>query len=103
MIRRSVIAGLATAPVALPAFAKTRFMPLFDGRSLAGWTPLGDANWAVRDGAICADKGAISFLVSSGSYRDFELIAELWVSGDANSGDLHPLHRPPPGHGGQRL
>jgi hypothetical protein len=84
--RRTLLIGAAATLCAAPAFAGTRFKPLFDGRSLAGWNPLGDANWSVADGAIVADSGAISFLVSRDSYRDFELRAEFWVSAEANSG-----------------
>jgi hypothetical protein len=86
--RRAVILGLAAASLAAPAPApaKGRFRPLFDGRDLDGWTPTGDANWAVREGVISADKGGFSFLVSKDSFRDFDLRAEFWVSHDANSG-----------------
>lgn len=84
--RRTLLIGLAASWCAAPAFAGPRFKPLFDGRSLAGWNPVGDANWAVADGAIVADAGAMSFLVSQGSYRDFELRTEFWVSAEANSG-----------------
>lgn len=86
MIRRRLIAGLAATPLAGPADAETPFRALLDGRSLDGWTALGDANWTVRDGVVVADKGGFSFLVSRESYRDFVLAAELWVSSDANSG-----------------
>lgn len=85
IIRRAFIAGLAAAPLAGPAVAASPFEALFDGRSLKGWTALGGANWAVRDGAITAEGGA-GLLMSKESYRDFELVAELWVSEDANSG-----------------
>jgi hypothetical protein len=84
--RRSVILGLAAASLAAPAPAKERFRPLFDGKDLDGWTPIGDANWAVREGVISADKGGFSFLVSKESFRDFDFRAEFWVSHDANSG-----------------
>jgi hypothetical protein len=84
--RRTLLIGLAASFCAGPAFAGPRFKPLFDGRSLAGWNPVGDANWGVTDGAIVADTGAVSFLVSRDSYRDFDLRAEFWVSADANSG-----------------
>jgi hypothetical protein len=83
--RREALAGL-TALTAGPAWAQGRMRPLFDGKSLTGWSPLGDANWRVEDGVLVADKGAISFLVSNDSYKDFDLRAELWVSPDANSG-----------------
>jgi hypothetical protein len=86
MLRRSLIGALACAPLARPAFSKAACRSLFDGRSLDGWDILGDANWSVRDGAISADKGGFSFLVSRESYRDFDLLTDLWVSEDANSG-----------------
>ena len=62
------------------------FKSLFNGTSLDGWTPVGDANWTLKDGLVSADKGAISFLVSKERFRDFELRVEFWVSEDANSG-----------------
>jgi hypothetical protein len=88
--RRTFLLGLTAAsfavPTFAPVFAKARSTRLFDGKTLNGWTPVGDANWTVQDGAICADKGGMSFLVSAESYRDFDLRAEFWVSHDANSG-----------------
>lgn len=84
--RRTVILGLATASLATPAFAASTVKVLFDGTSLDGWTPVGDANWMLVDGVVSADRGGMSFLVSRDSYRDFDLRAEIWVSPDANSG-----------------
>ena len=63
--RRTFLLGFAAASFAIPISAKGRFTPLFDGNSLDGWTTAGDANWAVKDGMICADKGGFSFLVSA--------------------------------------
>jgi hypothetical protein len=60
-------------------------MTLFDGKSLDGWTPIGNANWKLADGAVQADMGS-GFLVSKDSYGDFELRSEIWVNDDANSG-----------------
>lgn len=84
--RRGVLLGLAASGLAGPALAQGRFQPLFNGRDLSGWTTVGDANWAVRDGAMSADQGGMSFLVSDASYGDFDLRVEVWVSPDANSG-----------------
>ena len=58
---------------------------LLDGKSLKGWNVVGDANWAVVDGVVQADKGT-GFLVTPASYRDFQITLEFWVSDDANSG-----------------
>ena len=67
------------------AAAKGKWVTLFDGKSMANWTPSGDANWRLMDGAAVADKG-MGYLVSRNSYTDFEVRAEFWVSDNANSG-----------------
>ena len=58
---------------------------IFNGSSLAGWNPLGNANWKLAEGAVEADSGS-GFLLSAASYGDFELKLEIWVNDDANSG-----------------
>ena len=84
--RRTLIAGAAAALLPAPAVARSRYRRLFNRRCLDGWTRVGDANWRVERGVLIADRGAISFLVSQESFRDFELRTEFWVSPDANSG-----------------
>jgi len=60
---------------------------LFDGSGLEHWTIVGDANWRVEDGAAVADSStANSFLVSTGTYANFDLELEFWVDSAANSG-----------------
>jgi hypothetical protein len=65
--------------------ANAGWITLFDGKSLEGWSPIGDATWRVEDGAIVTDKGK-GYLVSKNTYTDYEIHAEFWVSDDANSG-----------------
>ena len=65
--------------------AKTGWNKLFKGKNLDGWSAVGDANWKVEKGIIEATTGA-GFLVSTDSYKDFELKAEFWVDDAANSG-----------------
>jgi hypothetical protein len=65
--------------------ANAGWITLFDGKSLEGWSPIGDAIWRVEDGAIVTDKGK-GYLVSKNTYTDYEIHAEFWVSDDANSG-----------------
>jgi hypothetical protein len=85
--RRTFLLGAtAAAFLPAPAFARAATRRLFNGRSLAGWNAVGDANWRVESGLITADRGGMSFLVSRESYRDFDLRAEFRVSDDANSG-----------------
>ena len=83
---RRFLAALAGFALVAPAVAQTGFETLFDGTNLAGWTTVGEEAWRVEDGTVSADTGPTTFLVSSGSYRDFELRVEFWVSDDANSG-----------------
>jgi hypothetical protein len=80
------LAALAAVALVAPANAQTEFGSLFDGTSLSGWTTIGEAAWSVAGGAVSADTGPAIFLVSNGSYRNFELRVEFWVSDDANSG-----------------
>lgn len=89
---RAAVAALAlflgfsgfAAPSAVSAQAGG-WTTLFDGKSLDAFTPVGDANWTLANGAVQADKGS-GFLVSKQSYGDFELRAEIWVDDAANSG-----------------
>lgn len=83
---RRFLPALAGFALVTPAVAQTGFEALFDGTSLAGWTTVGEAAWRVADGTVSAHAGPTIFLVSNGSYRDFELRVEFWVSDDANSG-----------------
>jgi hypothetical protein len=88
MNRRSILA-LGAAALVLPetALAAARgWRTLFDGKSLKGWTPIGEANWRLEDGAAVADNGKAGFLVSEGTYGDVEVRAEVWVDEKANSG-----------------
>ena len=88
MQRRSVIAlGLVSAGFPMAALAGSKgWRTVFDGRSLDGWTQLGDANWALKDGAAQADNGKTGFLVSNETFGDVDIRAEFWVTDDANSG-----------------
>ena len=59
---------------------------LFDGKSMEGFSPTGEANWRVEDGALVADKGKGGHLVSKNSYKDFHIYVEFWSDEKANSG-----------------
>jgi hypothetical protein len=68
---------------------------LIDGtKGLDNWTRLGDANWRPEDGAVVADKGKGGFLVSKGSYKDFQIRAEFWADHTTNSGIFIRLSDP---------
>jgi hypothetical protein len=60
---------------------------LIDGNAgLENFNRLGDANWRGEGGAIVADKGAASYLVTKKSYKDFQIRAEFWAEPTTNSG-----------------
>ncbi|HXJ02221.1 MAG TPA: DUF1080 domain-containing protein [Micropepsaceae bacterium] len=90
MNRRSAIAlGLLLMGSAFTgpsdAAQNSKYVTLLDGKSMGDFTPIGNANWRVVDGAVYADRGN-GFLVSKQSYADFHLRAEVWVDEPANSG-----------------
>lgn len=58
---------------------------LFDGKSLAAFDPVGNANWQVTDGVVQANMGT-GFLVTKQSYGDFQMKVDFWVDDAANSG-----------------
>jgi hypothetical protein len=65
------------------------WITLLDSSKMGDWDEVGTANWAMKDGAVVADKldgKELGYLVSKNSYKDFQIKAEFWVSDDANSG-----------------
>ena len=82
MKRQSAIAMLAIGFAALAyapqASSETGWTTLFDGKSLDGFSKVGDANWRIEDGMIVADKGN-GFLVTKSDYKDYQIRAEFWV------------------------
>ena len=57
-----VLAFVGFAPA--PAVAQDGWTTLFNGSTLDGWNPIGNANWELADGAVQADSGS-GFLVTS--------------------------------------
>jgi len=68
-----------------PAESKAGWTLLFDGRTLSGLLPNGEADWKVEDGTLTATKGT-GFLVTPKSYGNFELKADFWADKAVNSG-----------------
>lgn len=60
---------------------------LFDGETLFGFAPRGDAEWYVEDGVIRhrPDKGA-GMLCTTTEFADYQLKVEFWIDAQANSG-----------------
>jgi hypothetical protein len=79
-------AGAQSAANSLsPNESSAGWMLLFDGRSISGWSPTGDADWKVEDGTITATRGS-GFLVTPRPYANFEFKTDFWVDKAANSG-----------------
>lgn len=90
MNRRGYIAAASLAAAALGACATMtggEWVTLIDGaQGLDNWYRTGDANWRAEGGAIVADNGKVSYLISKYMYRDFEIRAEFYAESDTNSG-----------------
>ncbi len=92
-----VLSALAvlTAPLLAQApQAEPQWTPLFDGKTLAGWTESGgrydgDADWSVEDGAIVGRQsktGQGGLLYTTKPYTEFELELETMISYPFDSG-----------------
>lgn len=89
MNRKGLIAAasLAAALSACSTMMGGDWVTLIDGaQGLDNWNRTGDANWRAEDGAIVADNGKVSYLVSKYIYRDFQIRAEFYAETDTNSG-----------------
>ena len=85
-MKRTVLMVAVGLFAALAVFGQNAALTtLFDGSSLKGWNPIGNANWKLADGVVEANTGT-GFLVSAESYGDFYLKVEIWVDDAANSG-----------------
>jgi 3-keto-disaccharide hydrolase len=86
------LAGAATFSQSASAQTGTGWTQLFDGKTLNGWTSVGNGNWRVEDGAIVADKSTATIgqagghLVTKESYKNHMIYAEFWSDEKANSG-----------------
>lgn len=84
--RRSLLA----APLVFAPLARAHSVPLFDGRTFAGWRRSGPGRWTIEDGAITGrmNQGnpSVSYLHTEEMFQDFRLNLEFWVSKGGNSG-----------------
>jgi hypothetical protein len=92
-MKQALLGIFAAALVLSTAMAMAEddgFVSLFDGKTLDGWTQRnGTATYRVEDGMIVgrtAKGSPNSFLCSNKAYCDFELVFEVHVDPDLNSG-----------------
>jgi Domain of Unknown Function (DUF1080) len=90
-----LLIGTAALQFSNPASGQSEggWVTLLDSTRMGDWDEVGKANWAMKDGALVADKllegkegKDYSYLVTKASYRDFQIRAEFWTDEDANSG-----------------
>ena len=65
------------------------WITLVDSNKMGDWTEVGKANWAMKDGALVADKldgKDLAYLVGKDSYKDFQIRAKFWTDEEANTG-----------------
>ena len=85
---RNIICLIAIMVVTSAQGADDEFKPLFDGKSLTGWTPTPGGKWEVRDGAIVGtspkSERRHGILLSDRTFSDFVVKAKFRVvSGDS--------------------
>ncbi len=69
-----------------PQEAAEGWVQLFDGRTMFGWTQVGETGWRVQNGAIIADSGGNGWLRSNAEFADFALSCDFRMAADGNSG-----------------
>jgi hypothetical protein len=90
MDRRKFLSSVAAAPALAAAQSSDAFTPLFDGKTLAGWSIRQGAESAfyVRDGAIVVHEssGFPAWLRSAAQYENFDFRGEFFIQGWIDSG-----------------
>lgn len=67
------------------AEAKQKWVSLFNGKDLTGWTFHGKATWSVQDGVLVGE-GGMGHIYTDANCSDFEVKGDFRVSEKGNSG-----------------
>ncbi len=91
MRRRKFLAGAAAVGAAFPLSARAQveaFRPLFNGRDLSGWVPVGPkpGEWRAEEGILSVQAGGSGWLRTEREYRDFVLRLKFRLPPAGNSG-----------------
>jgi hypothetical protein len=62
------------------------WISLFDGETMFGWQPSGEAKWEVVDGEIRTDGAKPGWLMTTTEWADYELHVEFKAPANTNSG-----------------
>lgn len=83
----SLNSALCAEPRLLPKeLLEQGWIQLFDGETLYGWQPTGNAMWDVADGEVRTAGDKAGFLVSTTEWADYELHVEFRAAAKTNSG-----------------
>lgn len=89
---KRIVAGLLLALFAVgcasDSSSKSKWLSLFNGRDLTGWTVRGKATWSVQDGVL-AGEGGMGHIYTDSACTDFEFKGEFRITSQgakANSG-----------------
>ena len=64
----------------------TKWVPLFNGKDLTGWSPVGGPHWLWEDDRVIAYPNGAGFLMSHAEYDDYELELQYRLGDAAGSG-----------------
>ncbi len=97
------VALLAITASAVPARGQQSdpfnapWQPLFNGKDLTGWTPIGNEKWVVENGEIFGEgiTKEYGYLATEKTYKSFHLSLRFKCEADGNSGVyLHTAFEP---------
>jgi hypothetical protein len=79
--------AVAVEPVLFPReLLEQGWIQLFDGETLFGWQPTGEADWEIANGEVRTRGEKPGFLMTTTEWGDYELHAEFRPAADTNSG-----------------
>ena len=86
----ALVLSLALAPALVAQQAEAGFTPLFDGKSLAGWTLIGGRGegYVVKDGVLYCAKGGGGKLLTDKEYSDFVLRFDFRMRAEGSNNGL---------------
>jgi hypothetical protein len=87
---------LLLTTVSFQAEAKSKWISLFNGKDLTGWTPYGKATWTVENGALVG-QGGMGHIYSDVTCTDFEFKGKFRITstGASSNSGLYFRANPP--------
>ncbi|MBI3667678.1 MAG: DUF1080 domain-containing protein [Acidobacteria bacterium] len=86
MVGSAVPVGQGVPNTLTPKEVAEGWLLLWDGETLFGWEPHGEAQWKISGGVLVADSEEGGWLGTTTPFADFELQAEFRTAADGNSG-----------------